>query len=112
MPPILKNPKRESGRAYDREDKASWQYILTIIVGAILMYLVFQLLRSVCRQGDAGGRAGPVCGQFAGLSQHCHHRGHLLPGVILASTGGYMVSPIFMVSITLGSFQHALLRAL
>jgi len=107
MPPLLKNP--ETGKAAILRIGSitiQWQFILTIIVGAVLIILVFILFDKlyVGRMMQAAAQ-DKYAAELLGISTIMTTMATYIIVVFLASAGGYMIAPVFMVSNTLGSLQ-------
>ena len=83
-----------------------WQYVLIILVGAALMFLIYMLfeklyvgkiMQAACQDGYAANLLGiPTIVTIAAT---------YVIVVTLTSVGGYLVAPIFMVRNTLGTLQ-------
>ncbi len=107
MPPLMRNP--ETGKAaVFRIGSISlqWQFVLTIIVGIVLIVLVFILFEKLYagRMMQAAAQ-DKYAAELLGIPTIVTTLATYIIVVILASVGGYMISPIFMVSNTLGSLQ-------
>ncbi len=107
MPPLMRNP--ETGKAaVFRIGSISlqWQFVLTIIVGIVLIVLVFILFEKLYagRMMQAAAQ-DKYAAELLGIPTVVTTLATYIIVVILASVGGYMISPIFMVSNTLGSLQ-------
>lgn len=107
MPPIITNPETGMGAMLRIGDfKLSWQFILTIIVSVILIILVFTLFEKLyvgkVMQAAAQDK---YSAELLGIPTVLTTAATYIIVVCLCSVGGYMISPIFMVSNTLGSLQ-------
>lgn len=107
MPPLMTNP--ETGKASVlRIGSVSlqWQYVLTIIVGAVLIVLVFILFERLYagRMMQAAAQDS-YAAELLGIPTILTTAATYIIIVVLSGVGGYMISPIFMVSNTLGSLQ-------
>lgn len=107
MPPLMRNP--ETGKAAVLNIagiKIQWQFVLTIIVGSVLIWLVFVLFEKLYagRMMQAAAQ-DKYAAELLGIPTILTTAATYIIVVIMASTGGYMISPIFMVSNTLGSLQ-------
>lgn len=107
MPPLMKNA--ETGKAAVlRMGSISlqWQFVLTILVGIVLIALVFILFERLYagRMMQAAAQ-DKYAAELLGIPTILTTAATYIIVVSLASIGGYMISPIFMVSNTLGSLQ-------
>jgi branched-chain amino acid transport system permease protein len=107
MPSLMTNPK--TGRAAILKIAGvnlQWQFVLTIIVGAVLIVLVFILFEKLYagRMMQAAAQ-DKYAAELLGIPTILTTAATYIIVVILASVGGYMISPIFMVSNTLGTLQ-------
>jgi len=107
MPPLMRDS--ETGRAAVlriADINLQWQFVLTIIVGAVLIILVFILFEKLYagRMMQAAAQ-DKYAAELLGIPTILTTAATYIIVVILASVGGYMVSPIFMVSNTLGVLQ-------
>lgn len=107
MPPLLKNP--ETGKAAVLKIgnvTLQWQFVLTILVGIVLMILVFLLFERlyVGRMMQAAAQ-DKYAAELLGIPTVITTAATYIIVVALASTGGYMIAPVFMVSNTLGTLQ-------
>lgn len=107
MPAFVTNP--ETGKALVLRIgsiKLQFQYILIIAVGIILMFLVTQLFEKLyCGRVLQAAAQDQYAASLLGIPSVITITITYCLVVILASIGGYMVSPIFMVSTSLGAFQ-------
>lgn len=107
MPPLMKNP--ETGKAAVLKIgnfKLQWQFVLTIFVGIVLIALVFILFEKLYagRMMQAAAQ-DKYAAELLGIPTILTTAATYIIVVSLASIGGYMIGPIFMVSNTLGSLQ-------
>lgn len=107
MPPILSNP--DTGKAAVLKignASLQWQFVLTIIVGIILIVLVFTLFERLYagRMMQAAAQ-DKYAAELMGIPTIATTAATYIIVVTLASIGGYMIAPVFMVSNTLGSLQ-------
>ncbi len=107
MPPLMRNSATGKA-AVLRIGSISlqWQFVLTIIVGIVLIALVFILFEKLYagRMMQAAAQ-DKYAAELLGIPTIITTLATYIIVVILASVGGYMISPIFMVSNTLGSLQ-------
>lgn len=107
MPPLMKNPV--NGKAAILKIggiSLQWQFVLTVIVGGILICLVFLLFEKLYAGRIMQAAAqDKYAAELLGIPTILTTAATYIIVVILASVGGYMISPIFMVSNTLGSLQ-------
>ncbi len=107
MPALIKNPN--NGKAAILKIggiNLQWQFLVTIIVGGILIALVFILFEKLYagRMMQAAAQ-DKYAAELLGIPTIITTAATYIIVVILASVGGYLISPIFMVSNTLGSLQ-------
>ncbi len=107
MPPLMRN--LTTGKAAVLRIGSislQWQFVLTIIVGIVLIALVFILFEKLYagRMMQAAAQ-DKYAAELLGIPTIITTLATYIIVVILASVGGYMISPIFMVSNTLGSLQ-------
>ncbi|MEM1485377.1 branched-chain amino acid ABC transporter permease [Oscillospiraceae bacterium PP1C4] len=107
MPPLMKNPK--NGKAAILKFSGitlQWQFVLTIIVGAVLILMVFVLFERLYagRMMQAAAQ-DKYAAELLGIPTILTTAATYIIVVSLASVGGFMIAPIFMVSNTLGSLQ-------
>ena len=83
-----------------------WQYVLTILVGIVIMALVFFLFEKmyVGKMMQAAAQDA-YAASMLGIPTIATIAVTYIVVVIMVSVGGYMIAPIFMVSTTLGSLQ-------
>ncbi len=107
MPPLVKNPA--TGRAALLKIGGvtlHLQFALTIIVAAVLIALVFLLFEKLYagRMMQAAAQ-NKYAAELLGIPTILTTMATYIIVVIMASIGGFMISPIFMVSKTLGTLQ-------
>ncbi|MDY3617609.1 branched-chain amino acid ABC transporter permease [Agathobaculum sp.] len=107
MPPLMKNA--DTGKAAVLKVGTvtlQWQYVLTILVGAVLIIGVFVLFEKLYagRMMQAAAQDS-YAAELLGIPTILTTAATYIIVVILSGVGGYMISPIFMVSNTLGSLQ-------
>lgn len=107
MPSLMRNP--ETGKAAVLKignATLQWQFVLTIIVGVVLIVLVFLLFEKlyVGRMMQAAAQ-DKYAAELMGIPTMITTAVTYIIVVTLASIGGYMIAPVFMVSNTLGSLQ-------
>lgn len=107
MPPLMKNPV--TGKASVLRVgtiSLQWQFVLTILVGIVLIALVFILFERLYagRMMQAAAQ-DKYAAELLGIPTILTTAATYIIVASLASVGGYMISPIFMVSNTLGSLQ-------
>jgi Branched-chain amino acid ABC-type transport system, permease components len=83
-----------------------WQFIITIIVGIIIIFLVFNLFEKLYagRMMQAAAQ-DKYAAELLGIPTILTTAATYIIVVSMASIGGYLISPVFMVSNTLGSLQ-------
>lgn len=86
--------------------RLQYQYLLTILVGGILIFLVFTLFEKLYagRMMQAAAQ-DKYAAELLGIPTILTTAATYIIVVSLASIGGYMISPMFMVNVTLGSLQ-------
>ena len=106
MPPLMQNESGSAAVLRIGSVSLQWQYILTIIVGAVLIVLVFILFERLYagRMMQAAAQDS-YAAELMGIPTILTTAATYIIVVILSGVGGYMISPIFMVSNTLGSLQ-------
>lgn len=107
MPPLLRNS--ETGKAAILKIggmSLQWQYVLTILVGITLILFVFVLFEKLYagRMMQAAAQDS-YAAELLGIPVMLTITATYVIVVTLSGVGGYMISPIFMVSNTLGSLQ-------
>ncbi|HBR00986.1 MAG TPA: branched-chain amino acid ABC transporter permease [Ruminiclostridium sp.] len=106
LPPIITDANGKPGILYIGGIPLQWQYVLTIIVGAILIFLIHMLfeklyvgkmMQAACQDSYAANLMGvPAIATISAT---------YIIVVCLASVGGFMIAPIYMVRNTLGTLQ-------
>jgi len=106
LSPILTDEAGKAAILYIGSVPLQWQYVLIIVVGSILIFLIFMLfeklyvgkmMQAACQDAYAANLLGvPTIVTIAAT--------YMIVSV-LASVGGYLVAPIFMVRNTLGTLQ-------
>lgn len=106
LPALIRDANNKPGIIYFGDIPLQWQYVLTIIVGAVLIFLISMLfeklyvgkmMQAACQDSYAANLLGvPAIATIAAT---------YIIVVSLASVGGFMIAPIFMVRNTLGSLQ-------
>ena len=106
MPPLMQNESGSAAVLRIGSVSLQWQYILTIIVGAVLIVLVFILFERLYagRMMQAAAQDS-YAAELMGIPTILTTAATYIIVVILSGVGGSMISPIFMVSNTLGSLQ-------
>ena len=86
--------------------RLQYQYLLTILVGGILIFLVFTLFERLYagRMMQAAAQ-DKYAAELLGIPTILTTAATYIIVVSLASIGGYMIAPMFMVNVTLGSLQ-------
>ena len=107
MPPILRNPETKKAAVLKIGGATlQWQFVLTIIVGVVLIILVFLLFEKLYAGRIMQAAAqDKYAAELMGIPTILTIAATYIIVVALASIGGYMIAPVFMVSNTLGSMQ-------
>ncbi len=86
--------------------RLQYQYLLTILVGGILIFLVFTLFEKLYagRMMQAAAQ-DKYAAELLGIPTILTTAATYIIVVALASIGGFMIAPMFMVNVTLGSMQ-------
>ncbi len=86
--------------------KLQWQLIITILVSAVLMALVFTLFEKLYagRMMQAAAQ-DKYAAELLGIPTILTTAATYIIVMTIASIGGYLISPVFMVSKTLGTLQ-------
>lgn len=86
--------------------RLQYQYLLTILVGGILIFLVFTLFEKLYagRMMQAAAQ-DKYAAELLGIPTILTTAATYIIVVTLASIGGFMIAPMFMVNVTLGSMQ-------
>ncbi|NLC83778.1 MAG: branched-chain amino acid ABC transporter permease, partial [Ruminococcaceae bacterium] len=84
--------------------RLQYQYLLTILVGGILIFLVFTLFEKLYagRMMQAAAQ-DKYAAELLGIPTILTTAATYIIVVTLASIGGFMIAPMFMVNVTLGS---------
>lgn len=106
MPPLMKSATGKAAILKVSGIHLQWQFILTIIVGGVLIALVFILFEKLYagRMMQAAAQ-DKYAAELLGIPTILTTAATYIIVVTLASVGGYLISPIFMVSNTLGTLQ-------
>jgi len=106
LPPLVVDESGKAAILYIANAPLQWQYILIIIVGAVLIFAISMLfekmyvgkmMQAACQDAYAANLLGiPTIVTIAVT---------YMIVAVLAGVGGYMVAPIFMVRNTLGTLQ-------
>ncbi len=106
MPPLMKTNTGKAAVLKIGSATLQWQFIITIIVGIVLISLVFILFEKlyVGRMMEAAAQ-DKYAAELLGIPTILTTAATYIIVVSLASIGGYMIAPVFMVSNTLGSLQ-------
>jgi branched-chain amino acid transport system permease protein len=107
MPPLIRNA--QTGKAAVLRIGSislQWQFVLTIIVGIVLIALIFILFEKLYagRMMQAAAQ-DKYAAELLGIPTVITIMATYVIVVILVSIGGYMIAPVFMVSNTLGTIQ-------
>lgn len=86
--------------------RLQYQYLLTIAVGGVLIFLVFTLFEKLYagRMMQAAAQ-DKYAAELLGIPTILTTAATYIIVVSLASIGGFMIAPMFMVNVTLGSLQ-------
>ncbi|GHS87602.1 branched-chain amino acid ABC transporter permease [Synergistales bacterium] len=83
-----------------------YQYLLTIVIGAILIFLVFMLFEKLYAGRIMQAAAqDKYAAELLGIPTILTTAATYIIVVTLASVGGFMIAPVFLVNVTLGSLQ-------
>lgn len=106
LPPLITGSNGKAGILYIAGIPLQWQYVLTIIVGAAFIFLIFMLFERlyIGRMMQAACQ-DPYAANLLGVPTIITIAATYIIVVSLASVGGYMIAPIFMVRNTLGTLQ-------
>jgi branched-chain amino acid transport system permease protein len=86
--------------------RLQYQYLLTIIIGAVLIFLVFMLFEKLYAGRIMQAAAqDKYAAELLGIPTILTTAATYIVVVILASIGGFMIAPVFLVNVTLGSLQ-------
>ena len=110
MPPILQNPDTGGAKLISIAGvNISWQLILTAVVGALVIGLVFFIFeRLYAGKMIQAASQDKFAAELLGIPTIVTTAATYIISISLAGIGGYMVGPIFTVNVTLGTL---LLRA-
>jgi branched-chain amino acid transport system permease protein len=86
--------------------RLQYQYLLTILIGAVLIFLVFVLFEKLYagRVMQAAAQ-DKYAAELLGIPTILTTAATYIIVVALASIGGYMIAPVFLVNVTLGTLQ-------
>jgi branched-chain amino acid transport system permease protein len=86
--------------------RLQYQYLLTIAIGAVLIFLVFVLFEKLYagRVMQAAAQ-DKYAAELLGIPTILTTAVTYIIVVALASIGGYMIAPVFLVNVTLGTLQ-------
>lgn len=106
LTPLITDANGKAGVLYIGNIPLQWQYVMTIIVGAVFIYAIFILFEKLY----AGKMMEAACqdsyaANLLGVPTILTISATYVIVVTLAATGGFMVAPIFMVRNTLGTLQ-------
>ena len=86
--------------------RIQYQYLLTIVIGAVLIYLVFMLFeRLYAGRVMQAAAQDKYAAELIGIPTILTTAATYIIVVILASIGGFLIAPVFLVNVTLGSLQ-------
>jgi branched-chain amino acid transport system permease protein len=86
--------------------RLQYQYLLTIAIGAVLIFLVFVLFEKLYAGKIMQAAAqDKYAAELLGIPTILTTAATYVIVVILASIGGYMIAPVFLVNVTLGTLQ-------
>jgi len=86
--------------------RLQYQYLLTIAIGAFLIFLVFMLFEKLYAGKVMQAAAqDKYAAELMGIPTILTTAATYVIVVILASIGGFMIAPVFLVNVTLGSLQ-------
>jgi branched-chain amino acid transport system permease protein len=107
MPPLLPNPKTGGGMLLTiGTAKLQWQMIITMLVGAVAIVLVFILFEKLYagRMMEAAAQDKYVA-ELLGIPTILTVAATYIISITLASIGGFLMAPILTVNVTLGTLQ-------
>jgi branched-chain amino acid transport system permease protein len=106
MPAIMKKPNGKAAVIKIGKITLQWQFVLCIIVGIVLIYLVFTLFEKmyVGRIMQAAAQ-DKYAAELIGIPTILTTAATYIIVVTLCSIAGTMVSPIFTITNTLGTIQ-------
>ncbi|MDR1378649.1 MAG: branched-chain amino acid ABC transporter permease [Synergistaceae bacterium] len=86
--------------------RLQYQYLLTIVIGAVLIFLVFVLFEKLYAGKIMQAAAqDKYAAELLGIPTILTTAVTYIIVVTLASIGGYMIAPVFLVNVTLGTLQ-------
>jgi branched-chain amino acid transport system permease protein len=86
--------------------RLQYQYLLTIAIGAVLIFLVFVLFEKLYAGRIMQAAAqDKYAAELLGIPTILTTTATYIIVVALASIGGYMIAPVFLVNVTLGTLQ-------
>jgi branched-chain amino acid transport system permease protein len=86
--------------------RLQYQYLLTIVIGAVLIFLVFVLFEKLYAGKVMQAAAqDKYAAELLGIPTILTTAATYIVVVALASIGGYMIAPVFLVNVTLGTLQ-------
>jgi branched-chain amino acid transport system permease protein len=86
--------------------RLQYQYLLTIAIGAVLIFLVFVLFEKLYAGRIMQAAAqDKYAAELLGIPTILTTAATYIIVVALASIGGYMIAPVFLVNVTLGTLQ-------
>jgi branched-chain amino acid transport system permease protein len=86
--------------------RLQYQYLLTVAIGAVLIFLVFVLFEKLYAGRIMQAAAqDKYAAELLGIPTMLTTAATYIIVVILASVGGYMIAPVFLVNVTLGTLQ-------
>ncbi|MDR2176141.1 MAG: branched-chain amino acid ABC transporter permease [Synergistaceae bacterium] len=86
--------------------RLQYQYLLTIAIGAVLIFLVFVLFEKLYAGRIMQAAAqDKYAAELLGIPTVLTTAATYIIVVTLASVGGYMIAPVFLVNVTLGTLQ-------
>ena len=86
--------------------RLQYQYLLTIAIGAVLIFLVFILFEKLYAGRIMQAAAqDKYAAELLGIPTILTTAATYIIVTVLASIGGYMIAPVFLVNVTLGTLQ-------
>jgi len=107
MPPLLSNPETGGAKLLTiGTAKLSWQMIITMLVGAAAIILVFILFEKLYagRMMEAAAQDKYVA-ELLGIPTIITVAATYIISITLASIGGFLMAPMLTVNVTLGTLQ-------
>lgn len=107
MPSLLQDPKTDAGKLLKIGSVTlQWQLVLTVVVGAVVIFLVFTLFDKLYagRMMQAAAQ-NTYAAELVGIPTIMTIAATYIISITLASVGGFMVGPMFTVNVTLGTLQ-------